>query len=745
MTSIPDSLDEDDAARVESIMDAHGYEELTGTQQQALAEGGLEPQNTLLIAETGNGKTLVAETVLKKTLDEGGEAAYLVPSYQLTKGKKNEIEEWIGDEYSVGTGTGGLRYDDVPVMTFESFFQAVMRNIGEIRSFDRVIFDDFHEIYSYHRGPGIEKAITACLDSDITMFSMSATVGNPEELAEWLDATLIQSDSDRSIPVDERPIEDAVNKSRGEHIAGIVDEREDKAPFIVFNNRRDWAETRAEDIADTGLFRDANSRDFHGEIDAALSAEMTGKYETLADLMERGVAFHHSGLEAAVRDIIVDAVQSGDIPCVSATPGLAYGFDAPIQSVIVADLKRYGDWIGVYEYVQWIGRAGRPGYGYETGYAFPIYKDEQAYDYFQFDTPTKEKRLEPVETHIESESEFRWLLLELIDFGWDTPEEIEAFLQNSLFWQQYTSAGAWGRTHGSANEELERRLRQTVAWLERNDLILERRTSNRFETTSFGEAAIEFNYETWIPTELEAITQLSARLPNVLDDPLKLVDLLARQVDRVELRRTPTDDRFESRLHNRGLRSDEASKTAALLCWHWAEGDSLDDLEDRFDTDMSGVPSTGRDAANLLEATGHLINAHETMVHPDWYDTLIGQLRYGVPAEDLFLAEQVDQLGRGRLDTLRGRINQLDVTDTGEPLPDQLQTIYEEGSRGQLEDVLKDTYGIGSKIAERLADIVEEWDADQQVTSPPFESPDGDSQSEDSEGFTQASNLDDFR
>lgn len=746
MPAIPDSLPEEDVHIVEEIMDAHGYDDLTGTQSQALDEGVLDNENTLLIAETGNGKTMVAESVLKKALDEGGRAAYLVPSYQLTQAKREEIEEWA-DGYEIGVGSGSIRHVDVPVMTFESFFQSVMRNVGDIRSIDRVIFDDFHEIYSYHRGPGIEKAMTACLDHDIDVFAMSATVGNHQELSNWLNAELIESNYDRSVPVVERPIEEESGQTRGEQIARIIDRYDEKAPFLVFNNRRDWSESRAEDIADTGLFEDANDRDFHADIESALPAEMTAKYEKLADLMEKGVAFHHSGLDASVRDVIVDAVQEGDLMCVSATPGLAYGFDAPIQSVIIADLKRYGDWIGVYEYVQWIGRAGRPGYGYEEGYAFPLYKDDRAYDYFQFGMAAKQKDLEDVTTHIENDREFRQLLLELIDFGWQTPDEIESFLQNTLFWEQYDSEGAWGRHHAGASFGIESKLRETVDWLERKRLITELRTRREFETTDLGEAAIEFNYSTWLDTPLDAITSVNRELSRNIDDPLQLVSTLAREFDRVALRSTPDGAGFESRLYDANLSTDEASKTAAVLCWHWCKGDSLDDLEDDLDADMTGVPSAGRNMADLLDGTRELARVNSNVREPQWYETLIAQMRHGVPAEDLYLAEHVDQLGRGRIGSLSSYFSKLPATDASNTLPEQLKTVLDDADRTQLEDTLRSVRGIGSTLAGRIADAAEELDGDVDLPAPPVRSGENSADKKgegDDTGFTQASKLDDF-
>ncbi len=740
MAEVPEFSSDENRDIVTEIMEAHGYDELTGTQAQAFSEGVLDEDNSLLIAETGNGKTMVAESVLKKSIDSGGDAVYLVPSYQLTQAKKSELEEWA--DFDVGLGTRAIRSPGVPVMTFESFFQAVMRNIGDVRSVDRAIFDDFHEIYSYHRGAGIEKAMTACLDNDIDVFAMSATVGNPRELANWLNAELIISESDRSIPVIEQPIDDDPGQTRGAQIAEIINEREEKAPFLVFNNRRDWSESRGEDIADTKLFEDANDRDFYSEIESALPAEMTVKYEKLAEMMEKGVAFHHSGLDSKVRDIIVDAVQEGDLMCVSATPGLAYGFDAPIQAVIIADTKRYGDFIGVYEYIQWVGRAGRPGYGYDEGYAFPIVKDERANDYFQFGVPAKDKRLEDVKTHIESDPEFRQLLLELIDFGWDTPEEIERFLSHSLFWEQYDSTGAWGRDSGIARDQVERKLRTTVNWLERRQLVSEQRTSGTFETSSLGEAAIEFNYATWIKTRLESITSVANELQYVIDDPLSLVETLTREFDSATLRSTPNSSDFESKLYEHGLTRDDSGKTSAMLCWHWCQGDSLDRLEKEYDTDMADVPNAGRDVADLLEASRHLAEVDPSTRIPEWYDTFTSQLRYGVTAEDIYLAEQVDQLGRGRISTIKSHFKQSPGVDSTKPLPDQLRTLLEENDRQRLEDTLRGISGIGSTLAGRITDAIVDWNGTAGMAIPPFTKQEKDSTGGD--GFTRASSLDEF-
>ena len=98
-------------------MNAHGYDSLKKTQRLALKDGILDAGNHLLVAETGNGKTLCAEAVTKKHLDQGGRAAYLVPSRQLVRDKRDSLQEWGSDEHRIHSGPGADQFSDVIVAT----------------------------------------------------------------------------------------------------------------------------------------------------------------------------------------------------------------------------------------------------------------------------------------------------------------------------------------------------------------------------------------------------------------------------------------------------------------------------------------------------------------------------------------------------------------------------------------------------------------------------------------------------
>ncbi|MFW6226449.1 MAG: helicase-related protein, partial [bacterium] len=81
--------------------------------------------------------------------------------------------------------------------------------------------------------------------------------------------------------------------------------------------------------------------------------------------VQKGVAFHHSGLVTKQRYLIEDAFKKGIIKAISSTPTLAAGLNLPAYQVIIKDYKRYSQRgmrdIPILEYHQMAGRAGRPG------------------------------------------------------------------------------------------------------------------------------------------------------------------------------------------------------------------------------------------------------------------------------------------------------------------------------------------------------------------------------------------------
>ena len=191
------------------LMEAHGYDGLYQTQQQAF-EKELETGSHLLVAQTGNGKTLCAEYRIKRTLADNARVAYLVPSRSLKTEKEEELNTWCeGDVRVTGKHNDAYEHGDVVIATFEGFYQALLLHPAKVRDIDTVVLDDFHLLYDAYRGFNLEKVITLLMHNSIDIFAMSATIGKPEKIAAWLqyqDVTLTVSEEDRQVPIEEELI-----------------------------------------------------------------------------------------------------------------------------------------------------------------------------------------------------------------------------------------------------------------------------------------------------------------------------------------------------------------------------------------------------------------------------------------------------------------------------------------------------------------------------------------------------------
>jgi len=145
---------------------------------------------------------------------------------------------------------------------------------------------------------------------------------------------------------------------------------------MIFLPSRASAEKTAEDIA---AVAQGSQPELEHEVLRVVTSP-TKQCRRLSHCVKKGIAFHHSGLTGAQKELVEDAFREGKIKIICATPTLAAGVSLPAYRVIIKSLKRFSggwgmDWIPVLEYLQMAGRAGRPEYEKE-GQAIIIAKDE---------------------------------------------------------------------------------------------------------------------------------------------------------------------------------------------------------------------------------------------------------------------------------------------------------------------------------------------------------------------------------
>ncbi|HLC84870.1 MAG TPA: helicase-related protein [Candidatus Nanoarchaeia archaeon] len=145
-----------------------------------------------------------------------------------------------------------------------------------------------------------------------------------------------------------------------------LDTLEKNKQALVFVSSKRGAEKQAEEIAKKVKVSLAAHKDLASQALKALSRP-TPQCERLAECLEKGIAFHHAGLHSSQKTLVEDAFRSGAVRIICSTPTLAMGIDLPAYRAIIRDLKRYSGRLGmayiqVLEYLQMVGRAGRPSF-----------------------------------------------------------------------------------------------------------------------------------------------------------------------------------------------------------------------------------------------------------------------------------------------------------------------------------------------------------------------------------------------
>lgn len=157
-------------------------------QLEALA--ALEYEDVLVTAPTGSGKTWIAREEIRRLLTAGRRAWYTSPLKALTNSKYTEFTAEFGAE-RVGILTGDRKENaDAPLIvgTTEIYRNQLfdsLRSGTNIRA-DLVVMDEAHYLADEDRGHVWEEAIILT-PPRIRLLLLSATIGNAEEFAAWME------------------------------------------------------------------------------------------------------------------------------------------------------------------------------------------------------------------------------------------------------------------------------------------------------------------------------------------------------------------------------------------------------------------------------------------------------------------------------------------------------------------------------------------------------------------------------
>ena len=395
------------AELIEFVQNNWGIKQLYPPQAEAMPSI-IAGNNTMVCIPTASGKSLVAYMgIVRKLLleDIGSRAIYIVPLKALASEKQKELQELgaaLGLKVGLGIGdapgeTAKIADCDILVCTSEKL-DSLMRSKPEILGrVSVVVADEFHLLNDYHRGPTMEINLTRIrhLRPNAQIITLSATVGNSQELAHWLDSELIVSNwrpvsleysTLAELDLEPRALQknELITDSRSlnpprtlegskSHVvwAALQDVYDQEGQLLVFVGTRKSAQSEARKLGQKLLKFISNKSPDDVKKLAELSQRVSRSSDSsmgdlLAESIKGGVAFHHAGLRYEQRNLIEQAFKDGLLHCLCATPTLAAGVNLPARTVLVRDLKRYEDgmsrFISVMEVKQMLGRAGRPRY-----------------------------------------------------------------------------------------------------------------------------------------------------------------------------------------------------------------------------------------------------------------------------------------------------------------------------------------------------------------------------------------------
>ena len=405
-----------------------GISQLFPPQARALPNS-LDGRNLMLAIPTASGKSLVAHITMAHRLSndlKGMRGVYIVPLKALASEKFRELSEICKSvDLKVGLAIGDrssennfVEDSDVLVCTSEKLDSMLRSNPSLMDDIGIVVADEFHLLQDPSRGPTLEILLSRIRHrvEGAQILALSATVGNANDLAEWLDADLVKSEwrpialysgtltgldlryhsvespgGDFSLPEPKR-LDGGVNKN----LHSVLDDTTEMSKqMLVFVASRSSAQKEARELSKHVKSKlDAGGHNFSDsvteswdEMANSLSVRESGSVtaKALANAVRGGVGFHHAGLTSSQRRVVEEGFRTGNLLCIVATPTLAQGVNLPASRVVIRDSRRWSTVaarsmpLPVMEVRQMMGRAGRPGFD-DFGESFLVSKSKQDED-----------------------------------------------------------------------------------------------------------------------------------------------------------------------------------------------------------------------------------------------------------------------------------------------------------------------------------------------------------------------------
>jgi ATP-dependent RNA helicase HelY len=368
---------------------------------QIKALAAIKKTDCLVIAPTGSGKTWIAREAILSVIEKGGRAWYASPLKALSNSKWVEFGLHFDPE-NVGIITGDTKENtEAPIIVGTT---EILRNQlydamhhGFDINCDLVILDEAHFLGDMDRGVVWEE-IMIYLPVRVNLLLLSATIGNGEEIARWLETIrkkpcVVIKEEKRPVPLHPLflhpsgclfpflegkkmalPVADFLRKNNERRFhgrqmpdyAGIIRLLDlfNLLPAIFFLKSR--AECDAALTARSSLAPLTNSAEFDESLYELLDRfPSLSSHRQLKALRSAGLAAHHGGQLPAWKLLVEEMMNHGHLRVIFATSTIAAGVNFPARTIALfnSDLFNGHDFnpLTSTEFRQMTGRAGRRG------------------------------------------------------------------------------------------------------------------------------------------------------------------------------------------------------------------------------------------------------------------------------------------------------------------------------------------------------------------------------------------------
>jgi superfamily II RNA helicase len=368
---------------------------------QIKALDAIKKTDCLVIAPTGSGKTWIAREAILSVLEKGGRAWYASPLKALSNSKWVEFGLHFDPE-NVGIITGDTKENtEAPIIVGTT---EILRNQlydamhqGYDLKCNLVILDEAHFLGDTDRGVVWEEVMTY-LPVRVNLLLLSATIGNGEEIAQWLETIrkkpcIVINEKKRPVPLyplflhpsgclhpflDGKrmaaPVADCLRKANERRFHGRnmpdyigiirILERFNLLPAIFFLKSRAECDAALNTRGSFPIL--PNSTEFDDCLYELLERfPSLSNHRQLKALRSAGLAAHHGGQLPAWKLLIEEMMNRGHLRVIFATTTIAAGVNFPARTIVLfnSDLFNGHDFhpLSATEFRQMTGRAGRRG------------------------------------------------------------------------------------------------------------------------------------------------------------------------------------------------------------------------------------------------------------------------------------------------------------------------------------------------------------------------------------------------